>query len=57
MTVWLILWRQYDGSDSGVIDRAFIKEEDARWLAQTLVDQGAGKVYSLVTVDVTGGPA
>jgi len=54
MTVWLILWRYYDGRSGGVIDRAFVDEEDARWLVKTLVSQGASKQYSLVTVDVKG---
>jgi hypothetical protein len=53
-TVWLILWRYYDGSDSGVIDRAFTEEADARWLAQTLVGESAGKQYSLATVSIVG---
>ena len=53
-TVWLIMWRYHDGSDSGVIDRAFTDEEEARWVANTLVEQayGSSKTFSLVSVEV-----
>jgi hypothetical protein len=38
MTVWIIMWRLYDGSDCGIIDRAFTNEEEARWVVNTLAE-------------------
>lgn len=54
MTVWIIMWRYHDGSDSGMIDRAFTNEEEARWFANTLVDQAVGsfKAFNLISVEV-----
>lgn len=53
MIVWIIMWRYYDGSDCGVIDRAFKYEEEARWLAQTLTKDGdTSRIYSLISVEV-----
>ena len=52
MTVWLIMWRLHDGSDSGIIDRAFTSEEEARWVAKTLIDQTGSSIYNLISVEV-----
>lgn len=52
MTVWLIMWRLYAGSDSGIIDRAFTSEEEARWVAKTLIDQTGSSIYNLISVEV-----
>lgn len=54
MTIWIIMWSYHDGSESGVIDRAFTNEEEARWFANTLVEQayGSGKAFNLISVEV-----
>ena len=52
MTVWLIMWRIYDGSDCGIIDRAFTDEEEARWVVKTLVEQRSSNTYNLISVEV-----
>jgi hypothetical protein len=52
MTVWLIMWRYGDGSDSGIIDRAFTDQEEARWVANTLINQTGSNNYSLLSVEV-----
>lgn len=48
------MWSYHDGSESGVIDRAFTNEEEARWFANTLVEQayGSGKAFNLISVEV-----
>jgi hypothetical protein len=52
--VWVVHWQRYDGSEMGLIDRAFTSEDEARWHAQTLskLTDGSGRVFSLHSLPV-----
>lgn len=47
MDVWTIHWRYHDGSDCGVIPRAFTTMGDASWLLDLLRDLDYSRVYTL----------
>lgn len=45
--VWIIQHQYFDGSGSDIIDRAYAREEDARWQIKLLHDLCDGRKFSL----------
>jgi len=50
--VWVIHWMYGDRSDMGLIDRAFVSEDEARWQVKLLTEMGGGQVYTLHSLPV-----
>jgi hypothetical protein len=54
--VWVIHWRYETGfrTEMGIIDRAFVSEDEARWQIKLLIDASVcgGQVYTLHSLPV-----
>lgn len=50
--VWVIHWRLYDYSDVGIINRAFVSEDEARWQVKLLIDIAGDRIYTLHSLPV-----
>jgi hypothetical protein len=50
--VWIIHWMYYDRSDVGIINRAFVSEDEARWQAKLLIDLADGRKFTLHSLPV-----
>jgi hypothetical protein len=55
-TVWVIMWRYSDGSDSGIVSNmAYEDWNAAQHIRDTLVAEGAPKVYKVVELGIVRG--
>lgn len=52
ITVFVIKWAYHDGSRSGVLDKGFLKFEDAEWLYNLLTDSSSSKHFEIIEVEV-----
>jgi hypothetical protein len=52
--VWVIHWKYETGfrTEMGIIDRAFVSEDEARWQVKLLIEMGGGQVYTLHSLPV-----
>ena len=50
--VWVIYYQNFDGSGPNIVDRAYAREEDARWQIKLLHDLCDGRQFSLYSVPV-----
>ena len=54
--VWVITWRYYDGSDSGIVNNMSYEDWNAaQHIRDTLVVEGAPKAYKVVELSVVRG--
>lgn len=53
-TVWVIHYVYYDGSGHGIVDRAFVSEEEARWQIKLLHDLCDARMFTLHSLPVLG---
>jgi hypothetical protein len=55
-TVWVIVWRYSDGSDSGIVNNISYEDwQAAQHIRDTLVAEGAPKVYKVVELGIVRG--
>ena len=54
--VWVVTWRYWDGSGSGIVGNiAYEDWQAAHHIKDTLVSEGAGKDYKVVELGVVQG--
>lgn len=51
MTIWVILWREWDNSGFGVVERAFADEEEAKWQVK-LLTEASSRYYAVTQLEL-----